>query len=178
VTLIVILLILLIGVVCLGNSYYLAHRVECLARSKRYYLAHRVECLARSKRYYLAHRAKMLALSKRWRAAHHSEFRIYKKRWREANLALHRFRSIGYFRKWRDSHNFKNRCIQSARDRFPLGGCCEFCGSTVDLMRFLVEYKIPVDFVLTVCRECRGFARKSLAVSEGSDSDQSEPNGI
>ena len=138
-------------------SYYDRHRAERLAYSKRYYKAHRVEMLAYGKRW-----RELSAYRREYYKNHRSEARAQSKRWREENLVKHRSQSIVRWRKWRASHYDKHRAIKIARYHFPLGDCCEFCGSTVDLMRFLVEYKVPVDFVVTVCRSCRGYARKSL----------------
>jgi hypothetical protein len=90
------------------------------------------------------------------------------RRWRERNLALNRERQIGYFRKWRDLHRYKHRAIRNAQQTVPLGDYCEFCGCEGDLMRFLVDYGYP-KIVVTVCRGCRGWARRSLRVLEGGD---------
>jgi hypothetical protein len=125
-------------------------------------MRHRSERLAYGKRWREVHRSELCAYRRKYYRSHRSEARLCSKRWRENNLALNRSQSLVRWRKWRDSHYDKHRAIKFARYHFPLGDCCEFCGSTVDLMRFLVEYKLPVDFVVTVCRSCRGYARKSL----------------
>lgn len=88
------------------------------------------------------------------------------RRWRERNLELNRKRQILYFRKWRDSHRDKHRAIRNAQQTVPLGGCCELCGCEGGLMRFLVDYNYP-KIVVTVCRGCRGWARRSLRVLDG-----------
>jgi hypothetical protein len=161
-------------------SYYERHRAERLAYAHRYYLAHRSERLAYGKRWREAHCVELCEYYREYHRGHRSEDYARSKCWREKNLAKHRSQSIVRFRRWRARHYDKHRAIKLARYHFPLGDCCEFCGSTVDLMRFLVEYKVSVDFVVTVCRSCRGYARKSLVASERhSGSEQrSELNGI
>jgi len=113
----------------------------------RYYEAHRAERLAYSKRYYESHRAGKLASQRRHRLRKIDEYRakelVNSKRWRKANPD-------------------KLRAIKFVQYHFVLGECCEFCGSKVGLVRFLVEYKVPVDFVVTICKFCRSYARKSL----------------
>jgi hypothetical protein len=81
------------------------------------------------------------------------------RRWRASNPELNRERQIKYFRKWRGSHRDKHRAIRNAQQTVPLGGRCEFCGSTDDLMRFHPDYGYPL-IVVTVCRECRGWIRR------------------
>jgi hypothetical protein len=130
-----------------SGGYYEAHRAEMLAYAKRYYEAHRAEMLAYAKRYYEAHRAERLAYHKRCRLRKIDEYRA---------------KELVNFKRWREVNFDKHKAIKFARNHFSLGVGCEFCGSKVGLMRFLVEYKVPVDFVVTVCSFCRGYARKSL----------------
>lgn len=81
------------------------------------------------------------------------------RRWRERNPELNRKRQCEYFRRWRSSHRNVHRSIRIAQTCVPLGSCCEFCGSTDDLMRFHPDYGFPL-IVVTVCRECRGWIRR------------------
>jgi hypothetical protein len=124
------------------------HRTERAAYAKRYYEAHRTERAAYAKRYYEAHRSERLACHKRCRLR---------------KIDLYRERALVNWRRWREANPDKHRAIKFAQNHFSLGDCCEFCGSTHGLMRFLVEYKVPVDFVVTVCSFCRVYARESLS---------------
>lgn len=125
-----------------------------------YYSRHRDDCLAKAKLYYEAYGSKARAVHKRCRLA---------------KLGLYRERELVNCKRWRKVNPDKYRAIKFAQNHFSLGDCCEFCGSTVGLMRFLVEYKVPVDFVVTVCGFCRGFVRVSLSVAER---ERSEAIGI
>jgi hypothetical protein len=144
------------------------------SRSKSYYVAHRSEILARAKVRRDAnadlYRERGRKAARRWRERNlelcRERGREAARRWRERNPVLNRKRHIGYFRKWRDSHRDKHRAIRNAQQTVPLGDYCELCGCEGDLMRFLVDYDYP-KIVVTVCRECRGLARRSLRVLEG-----------
>ena len=99
------------------------------------------------RRYYWNHRSQCLAVHKRCRSR---------------KIGLYREHELLNCKRWRKANLVKNGAIHFAQNHFSLGVCCEFCGSTVGLMRFLVEYKTPVDFVITVCCECRGWVRRSV----------------
>ena len=140
------------------------------SRSKSYYAAHRSEILARAKVRRDAnadlYRERARGLRERNIELSRERGREAARRWRERNLELNRKRHILYFRKWRDLHRYKHRAIRNAQQTVSLGDCCELCGCKGDLMRFLVDYDYP-KIVVTVCRECRGWARGSLRVLEG-----------
>lgn len=120
----------------------------------------------------MVHRSEIRARAKLRREANLDYYRELgreaARRWRGRNLALNRERHIGYFRKWRDSHRDRHRAIRNAQQSVPLGGCCELCGCKGDLMRFLVDYAYP-KLVVTVCRVCRGWARRSVRALEGGE---------
>ena len=59
------------------NSYYLAHREECIVRSKAWYQAHREECIARSKARYQANREECIARSRARYWSHRDEMKAY-----------------------------------------------------------------------------------------------------
>jgi hypothetical protein len=119
-----------------------------------------VNCLRNS--YYLAHRAERLAYSK----SHRAERLVCQRRARLRKIGLYRVKGYVSLKRWRKANPDKMRAIRFAQYHFPLGNCCEFCGSKVGLYRFLVEYVVPVDFVVTVCCFCRSYVRKSLRVME------------
>jgi len=81
------------------------------------------------------------------------------RRWRECNCELNRERQRGYFKRWRNSHREVHRSIRLAQSCVPLGFCCEFCGSVVDLMRFHPDYDYPL-IVVIACRECRSWIHR------------------
>jgi hypothetical protein len=112
-----------------------------------------------SESYYFRHRSARLAYAKRYYLAHHSEIRARQKCRRLRNLDSYRKRELDNCRRWRKVNRDKCSAIKFAQNHFPLGGCCEFCGSKDDLMRFLPDYNYP-KIVVTVCRDCRGWIRR------------------
>jgi len=116
--------------------------------------------------YYSRHRSERIAYSKRYREDNREKCLASSKRYYEENRA----KRLASTKRWGMNNLDKIRAIKYAQNHFSLGGCCEFCGSTVGLRRFLVEDKVPVDFVVTVCYSCGRFACDSLVMrSEGDE---------
>jgi hypothetical protein len=118
-----------------------------------------------SESYYLRHRAEILAYSKQYYEAHRVERSVSKKCARLRKIGLYRANELRNCKRWRVVNLDKYRAMKFAQNHVPLGDCCEFCGSKVDLTRFLPDYAFPV-IVVTICRFCRGSVRKSLVVCE------------
>src|SRR3990172_1670332 len=117
--------------------------------------------------YYSTHRSEVLAKAKVRRddnlELYRERGREASKRWRDANLELSRERVRVARRCWRDSHRDYYRVMRNAQQTIPLGDCCEVCGSVDGLMRFLPDFGHS-KVVVTVCRGCRGWVRRSLAI--------------